>query len=283
MQVDPETMLQWGLQVIRIHPVGRKESNQEDFASHYGIDEGVAAHLWNMLLEYSLVCIRERKYFFLALCFIRKYPGESTLRALFGIRSAKTVRKWVWIYIGRISFLKEFVILMPGNVTDDRVLIWLTVDGTDCRINEPTPFSKKWYSVKFGGPAVKYEIGIDMAGNICWVSKLYRGGKSDLSIYQSPGGLRDHMPPNRLAQADDGYKDGDDHTITRIYYTDPHELRVLKRRALCRHEKVNGFFKKFVAFGETWIHGVEKHETAFHACAVLAQLSIEKRGGEFFI
>ena len=42
--------------------------------------------------------------------------------------------------------------------TGERCLV--TVDGTDFRIQEPSPFSTKWYSHKFRGPGIRYEIAI---------------------------------------------------------------------------------------------------------------------------
>lgn len=48
------------------------------------------------------------------------------------------------------------------------------VDGTDCTIREPTVFNKKrWYSHKFNGPGVRYEIGLSiLSGSFIWVFVL---------------------------------------------------------------------------------------------------------------
>ena len=35
-----------------------------------------------------------------------------------------------------------------------------SVDCTDCRIHEPTPFESKWYGHKFHGTGVRYKIAI---------------------------------------------------------------------------------------------------------------------------
>ena len=44
---------------------------------------------------------------------------------------------------------------------------YISVDGTDCRIYEPEPFDTKWYSHKFNGPGLRYEIGVCIvSGNI---------------------------------------------------------------------------------------------------------------------
>lgn len=36
----------------------------------------------------------------------------------------------------------------------------MSVEGTDCAINETVPFTPMWFSNKFHGPAVWYEIGV---------------------------------------------------------------------------------------------------------------------------
>lgn len=47
--------------------------------------------------------------------------------------------------------------------------VYASVDGTDCRIYELTPFSKKLFSIRFNGPGLRCEIGlcIDHGEIIC--------------------------------------------------------------------------------------------------------------------
>ena len=57
------------------------------------------------------------------------------------------------------------------------------MDGTDFRIKEPHPFHKSWYSDKFNGPAVKYEVGVCIqTGWIVWLLGPFRGSKNDHAI-----------------------------------------------------------------------------------------------------
>jgi len=60
----------------------------------------------------------------------------------------------------------------------------MTVDGTDCMIEEPVPFSPKWYSHKFHGPGVRYKIGAGVqTGWIVWVNGPFPCGEwSDRSL-----------------------------------------------------------------------------------------------------
>ena len=53
----------------------------------------------------------------------------------------------------------------------------MSIDGTDCRIQEPTPFDPLWYSHKFNGPGVRYEVGICIqTGWIVWVHGPFPAG-----------------------------------------------------------------------------------------------------------
>ena len=61
----------------------------------------------------------------------------------------------------------------------------MSIDGTDCRIEEPSPFDEKWYSHKFKGPGIRYEVGVAINGNIVWVNGGYPCGQwNDLKIAQ---------------------------------------------------------------------------------------------------
>ena len=50
----------------------------------------------------------------------------------------------------------------------------ITVGSAGFRIREPCPFSKRWYSQKFHGPGLRYEIGICIqTGLIVWVNGAF--------------------------------------------------------------------------------------------------------------
>ena len=53
----------------------------------------------------------------------------------------------------------------------------ITINGVDFLINEPTPFSPVWYSHKFDGPALRYELGVCIqTGWICWLAGPFPAG-----------------------------------------------------------------------------------------------------------
>ena len=72
----------------------------------------------------------------------------------------------------------------------------VSVDGSDFRIGEPSPFSEKWFSHKFRGAGLRYEMGISVAcGDIVWVNGPFPcGSYHDLQIFRS--GMQRHLEPN---------------------------------------------------------------------------------------
>ena len=119
----------------------------------------------------------------------------------------------------------------------------LTVDGTDFRIPEPTPFWSGWFSHKFNAAGLRYEVGVCIqTGWICWIIGPFACGKwSDLKIFRVA--LKKKLVPRERVEADGGYR-GD------IRISDPEDaanLRdtLMKSAARARHETVNRRFKQF--------------------------------------
>ena len=84
----------------------------------------------------------------------------------------------------------------------------ITVDGTDFRIREPTPFSPMWFSHKFKGAALCYEVGVSInGGGIVWVNGPYACGMwPDISIFCAR--LMGMLRPGEMVEADNGYYSG---------------------------------------------------------------------------
>lgn len=61
-----------------------------------------------------------------------------------------------------------------------------SVDGTDFRIQEPSPFDTKWYSHKFNSSSLRYEIAVCTGGNIVWCHGPFpAGSRPDDQIFRS--------------------------------------------------------------------------------------------------
>ena len=79
----------------------------------------------------------------------------------------------------------------------------LSVDGTDFQV----PFhGRKWYSYKFNGSALRYEVALCIrTGWICWINGPFLPGIwNDLEIFRSE--LATCLEPNERVEADDGYE-----------------------------------------------------------------------------
>ena len=80
----------------------------------------------------------------------------------------KVVSICIIFFVCYSNILLTLLVLPFYIVWDNRFLgdvgrrCLMTVDGTDYEIYQPALFSKHWYSHKFNGPAIKYEIGVSI-------------------------------------------------------------------------------------------------------------------------
>jgi hypothetical protein len=151
----------------------------------------------------------------------------------------------------------------------------VTVDGTDFRIQEPTPFSKSWYSKKFHGAGLRYEVGICIqTGWIVWINGPFPcGAWSDIKI-----ALEDivHMfEGDERAVADKGYRGYPQYFDCPWRHLDNQIQIDRKAIARARHECVNRRFKKWKILKNIFRHDRSKHFYVFHAVANIEQFLIE--------
>ena len=78
----------------------------------------------------------------------------------------------------------------------------ITVDGTNFQIQEPIPFNPKWYSRKFKGPGLRYEVAVCIkTGWIVWVNGQFPAGEwPDRKIAQA--GINHHLDDNECYVGD---------------------------------------------------------------------------------
>lgn len=140
----------------------------------------------------------------------------------------------------------------------------VTLDGTDCRIQEPQPFNVKWFSHKFKAAGVRYEIGISIVeGDIVWASGGFPCGEwPDIKIAKD---LYVKVAKNEVTLADKGY---------RLQNVFKKPSNASERRLLARHETLNGRLKEFAALGQRFRHELKKHPMVFHAVVNVIQVSI---------
>jgi hypothetical protein len=146
---------------------------------------------------------------------------------------------------------------------------FVSLDGTDFAIYEPTPFDPKWYSHKFKGPGLRYEIGLCLrTGHIVWVNGGYACGEyPDLKLARES--YLDNIEEGERTIADNTYQD--EHFIYSNRY--PH-LRAKIKHILARHETVNKRMKQWGCLSKRFRHRIVLHPICFRAVANLTQLMI---------
>lgn len=139
-------------------------------------------------------------------------------------------------------------------------------------MNEPTKFDKKWYSHKFKGPGLRYEIGIGLkSGSIVWVNGPYPAGQfNDQAIFDLE--MKHRLENNEKVLGDSGYRG------TKIMHDDDFSDASFgsKKRAL--HECINGRLKMFGCLQHRYRHQIKKHNYCLFAVVNIVQIEIEESG-----
>ncbi len=164
-------------------------------------------------------------------------------------------------------------ILWNADESDDVFI--LSVDGTDCPIQEPrnNPNSD-WYSHKLNGPGLDYELGLEIHRNqLCWINGPFPAGYTDLRVFRLPDGLKGKIPEGKLVIADNGYKG--EPTIRIPNRADSEIVKTFKRRVKARHESFNRLLKEYHILSTDFRHPLEKHKTVFVAICVICQYNME--------
>jgi hypothetical protein len=222
------------------------------------------------------------------LYFLKKYPTVHEFAGRCGDGTEKTVVNRAWTYIRAIQALKAKKIqwIFDDDNNHDEFFI-LSVDGVHCRIYEPrTQPSAGWYSKKFAGPGLTYELGVAIHHDkIVWINGPFPAAQHDITVFRKPGGLKSKIPPNHLAIGDQGYQ-GEPSKISTKNPLNSIELNKWKSRVRARHETVNSRLKAFgildQAFRTNGNQRMEKHKSAFEACCVIIQYELDN-GSKLFM
>jgi hypothetical protein len=156
----------------------------------------------------------------------------------------------------------------------------VTVDGTDFRIMEPSPFEPKWLSEKFNGPGVKYEVAVCIqTGWIVHTNGPYPCGQwHDLTVARDDlcYKLADSDFEDEMALADGGYADGYNFFETPTGHNNADQK--MKAVARARHETINRRFKMWGVLGQRFRGKPHNHSKFFNAVANLTQFLIMVHG-----
>lgn len=143
--------------------------------------------------------------------------------------------------------------------------MYVTLDGTDFKIMEPTVFSPKWFSHKFHGPGVRYEVGLSIgSADIVWASGGFPCGEwPDFAIAKN---LYLYYAKDEVTLADKGYR-------FKHYFKQPSNNS--EHSLLARHETLNGRLKHFEILNQRFRNDLKKHPPVFHACVNIIQICIQ--------
>lgn len=250
----------------------------DNFKTHFGAHPYHVACIWRDLQTTNIAAARidpgeEEKgltYLFMALHILKCYKEEKEHASFFGRTDEKVVSRISWKYVRKIEALQTAKIVWP-NIWGPSNFI-LTVDGTHCPIEEPTDpnytSNKDYYSHKEHGPALNYEVALDLWRNrIVWIKGPTLPGEfNDLQVFRQE--LKAKIPPGKRLIGDEGYQGEDDIISTRNYF-DSDFVKEFKARAKARHEKINDLIKRYECLEIRFRHDHEKHGSAFRAAAVL--------------
>ena len=156
----------------------KKNMNERLFTSHFGVSSYVCTYLFHCITNQEEHCNFRPMHLLMSLHFLKAYNAEGINATLFRC-SEKTLRQHCW---NGIKILSNLALInwedrnLDGNEGNE---IRISIDGTDCPIQEPSPFSPKWFIHKFKGPDIRYELGVAINGNIVWV---YGGSLVELGV-----------------------------------------------------------------------------------------------------
>ena len=278
-EMDDGAMAQVARDVLNMP---RKSAKVEDetFRSFFGASVSIVTLLWNMLVPLIDQRGAAPKHLLWALVFIKVYSTTAVHRRIVGWPDPKTYRKWSWYFLKKIASLKSNVIKLDKRFEgyDGKATCLISVDGVDCMVHEPWPFNKKWYSQKFNGPAVKYEVGVCIkTGFIVWTFGPHMGGALDGEIFKKQ--LDGLLADDEGVEVDAGYK-GSSRFKAPIVATSRAD-RKAKSVVRGRHENVNGRLKIYDMLNVPFRHTkprnemMTKHGWCFDSIAVITQLKFE--------
>lgn len=207
-----------------------------------------------------------------ALLFLKVYGTESVLSSKCNC-DEKTFRTKVWSILKALDGVKPSVIKLKNRfINQNGSTCLMTVDGTDFPIPEPSPFWSGWFSHKFRGSGLRYEVGLNIQnGWICWINGPFAPGPwPDIKIFR--GWLKWRLKQNEMVEADAGYR-GDFRVSCPSDWRNQVE-NSMKRGARARHETVNRRFKQFHCM-KNFRHDKNLHAHCFNAIAVITQIAIE--------
>jgi hypothetical protein len=249
------------------------DSERRLFRATIGVSFIVVAELWNMLDPPSNISNRAKpKHLLWTLVFLKVNQTEPVHLRITGCKSRDTFRDWVGRFAAAIADLQSRVIVFSNRFKDwdGRTQCLMCIDGTDIPIFEPGLRSSIWWSHKFNGPGIRYEVGTCIrTGDIVWFRGPFPCNISDREIFDSH--LSQKLLPGEGVEADSGY-------VGRVQIFTPGVAKTSKERkqksqVRGRQENVNACLKVFEVMRRWNNSDPTKHAVVARCVAVIVQLS----------
>ena len=149
----------------------------------------------------------------------------------------------------------------------------VSVDGVDCKMPNLKPFWDGWYSQKYNGAGIRWEVGVCIrTGEIVWIHGPFCPGRwNDLEIFRHS--MKFHLHGGERVEADKGYV-GEFPTTVKVYGSWVGS-DVKRKEVGGRHETANKRLKDWSCLKKVLRHSILQHSSMFRAVAVLTQLRLE--------
>mgnify|MGYP000072153520 CR=1 FL=1 len=263
-------------------------TNKRRFKAHFGADPVVLLKIWNDLHTTANLPaghdpsdankLLSAKGLLQAMHFLKSYKTELEREALFD-ESPKAIRNDCWYHLERLQALKADKIAFPDDFGDD---IWImTVDGTNCAINEPIhPVCSQdttCFSHKHKRSGLTVELGIHLYENkLIWMNgPIPAGQTNDKGIFALEGGLMAKLKEIKKKALGDKIYGGDPEQCSTFNAYDCKAVKMFKSRAQMRHEQFNGMLKECASLDSRFQHGEAKFKVCFETAAVVCQCRLE--------
>ena len=224
---------------------GCTDSERRLFRATLGASFRTISELWNMLDPINQISRQVKPQHLLwTLVFLKVNKTEPIHLNITGCKSRDTFRDWVKRFAEAIVSLESRVIVFGNRFKnwDGKTRCLISIDGTDVPIHEPGDRSSIWWSHKFNGPGVRYEVGVCIqTAEIVWFRGPFPCNVSDREIFDTF--LAQKLIPGEGVEADSGYRGRDQIFTPGIAKT--RAERKQKSQVRGRHENVNSRLKVF--------------------------------------
>ena len=249
------------------------DSEKRMFRATLGVSFPVMSELWNRLDPTNNISNRAKpEHLLWTLVFLKVNNSEPVHLQITGCRSRDTFRRWVNRFATAITTLETEIINLGNRFQgwDGKTRCLMCVDGTDVPIYEPGDRSSIWWSHKFNGPGIRYEVATCIrTGDIVWFRGPFPCNMSDKAIFDLY--LSTYLFPGEGVEADSGYT-GRAQIFTPGVAKDRKTLKQ-KSQVRGRHENVNGRLKIFGVMKRWNNPDTAKHAVFAKCVAIIVQLS----------